>query len=55
MIFDFDCTIIDVDSDPWVAEQLGLLPIFDELRAQMPWNDMMVSRAFVMSMNPESS
>lgn len=41
VIFDFDCTVIDVDSDNWVAEELGVTPLFDSLRAQMPWNDMM--------------
>lgn len=41
MIFDFDCTIVEVDSDPWVAEHLGASLIMQELRSRLPWNAMM--------------
>lgn len=41
VIFDFDCTIIDLDSDPWVAQQLGASELFQSLHSKLPWNDMM--------------
>ncbi|KAI5080837.1 hypothetical protein GOP47_0004578 [Adiantum capillus-veneris] len=41
VIFDFDCTIAEVDSDPWVAQQLGATHLMENLRSQLPWNDMM--------------
>ncbi|ONK79106.1 uncharacterized protein A4U43_C01F3000 [Asparagus officinalis] len=41
IIFDFDKTIIDVDSDNWVMENLGATQLFNELRPTMPWNPLM--------------
>ncbi|KAH7299618.1 hypothetical protein KP509_24G021000 [Ceratopteris richardii] len=41
VIFDFDSTIVEVDSDPWVAEQLGAATRLEELLTRLPWNDMM--------------
>ncbi|MCO5568215.1 hypothetical protein L7F22_021911 [Adiantum nelumboides] len=41
VIFDFDCTIAEVDSDPWVAQQLGAAHVMEDLRSHLPWNDMM--------------
>eukprot|EP00250_Pteridium_aquilinum_P008855 c18261_g1_i1 orf=254-1084(+) len=41
VIFDFDCTIAEVDSDPWVAQQLGASALMEDLRSRLPWNDMM--------------
>ncbi|KAL5728831.1 3'(2'),5'-bisphosphate nucleotidase [Ranunculus cassubicifolius] len=38
VVFDFDKTIIDCDSDNWVVDELGATNIFDELLGQMPWN-----------------
>ncbi|KAF3439577.1 hypothetical protein FNV43_RR17855 [Rhamnella rubrinervis] len=41
VIFDFDRTIIDSDSDNWVVTEMGLTPLFNELRSSMPWNSLM--------------
>ncbi|KAH7299619.1 hypothetical protein KP509_24G021100 [Ceratopteris richardii] len=41
VVFDFDCTIAEVDSDLWVAEQLGAKPLMEQLRLRLPWNEMM--------------
>lgn len=38
VVFDFDKTIIDCDSDNWVIDELGGTQIFDELLKTMPWN-----------------
>lgn len=42
MVFDFDKTIIDCDSDNWVIDDLGATKRFDELLQTMPWNSAMV-------------
>ncbi|XP_068647933.1 inorganic pyrophosphatase 2-like [Aristolochia californica] len=41
VIFDFDKTIIDCDSDNWVVNELGVTALFDELLPTMPWNSLM--------------
>ncbi|XP_057537965.1 thiamine phosphate phosphatase-like protein [Amaranthus tricolor] len=41
VVFDFDRTIIDGDSDNWVVTQLGLTPLFDLLFSTIPWNSLM--------------
>lgn len=41
VIFDFDKTIIDIDSDNWVVDQLGFTDLFNQLLHTMPWNSMM--------------
>lgn len=43
IIFDFDRTIIDDDSDRWVIVQMGLTHLFNQLRLTLPWNSLMVS------------
>lgn len=43
VIFDFDKTIIDIDSDNWVVDELGFTDLFNQLLHTMPWNSMMVS------------
>ncbi|XP_073007533.1 inorganic pyrophosphatase 2-like [Typha latifolia] len=40
-VFDFDKTIIDVDSDNWVIDELGATELFDRLLPTMPWNSLM--------------
>ncbi|XP_074285501.1 inorganic pyrophosphatase 2-like isoform X2 [Silene latifolia] len=40
-IFDFDKTIIDVDSDNWVVDELGFTELFNELLPTLPWNTLM--------------
>lgn len=42
VVFDFDKTMIDCDSDNWVVDELGLTDRFNELFNTMPWNTMMV-------------
>ncbi|KAK9677160.1 hypothetical protein RND81_11G124500, partial [Saponaria officinalis] len=37
-IFDFNKTIIDVDSDNWVVDELGYTELFSKLLPTMPWN-----------------
>jgi phosphoethanolamine/phosphocholine phosphatase len=41
VVFDFDKTIIDVDSDNWVVDSLGFTEEFERLLPTMPWNDLM--------------
>lgn len=38
LVFDFDKTIIDCDSDNWVVDALGATERFDELLLHLPWN-----------------
>lgn len=41
IVFDFDRTLIDDDSDKWVVENLGLTDLFNHLRPTLPWNALM--------------
>ncbi|GAA0139459.1 phosphatase [Lithospermum erythrorhizon] len=41
LVFDFDKTIIDVDSDNWVVDGLGATDLFNQLLPTMPWNTLM--------------
>ncbi|KAJ7951653.1 Inorganic pyrophosphatase [Quillaja saponaria] len=41
VVFDFDKTIIDCDSDNWVVDELGVTDLFNELLPTMPWNSLM--------------
>ncbi|XP_008779500.3 inorganic pyrophosphatase 2-like [Phoenix dactylifera] len=41
VVFDFDKTIIDCDSDNWVVDQLGATELFERLLPTMPWNSLM--------------
>ncbi|XP_057422174.1 inorganic pyrophosphatase 2 [Lotus japonicus] len=41
VIFDFDRTIIDDDSDSWIIAEMGLTPIFSQLSSTMPWTPLM--------------
>ncbi|CAN8292806.1 unnamed protein product [Cochlearia groenlandica] len=41
IVFDFDKTIIDVDSDNWVVDELGFTDLFEKLLPTMPWNSLM--------------
>ncbi|XP_022754911.1 thiamine phosphate phosphatase-like protein [Durio zibethinus] len=41
VIFDFDRTIIDGDSDSWVVTEMGLSDLFHRLRSTLPWNSLM--------------
>jgi hypothetical protein len=43
LVFDFDKTIVDCDSDNWVVDALGATERFDELLLQLPWNYAIVS------------
>lgn len=47
IVFDFDKTIIDCDSDNWVIDRLGGTERFDELLLIFPWNTAMVCNCFV--------
>ncbi|CAN0877997.1 Inorganic pyrophosphatase 1 [Linum grandiflorum] len=40
-VFDFDKTIIDVDSDNWVIDELGFNDLYNRLLPTMPWNSLM--------------
>ena len=42
VVFDFDRTIIDWDSDDWVITKLGAADAFQRLRPTMRWNPLMV-------------
>ncbi|CAL1360710.1 unnamed protein product [Linum trigynum] len=41
VIFDFDQTIVDVDSDNWVIGELGFTDLANHLLPTMPWNSVM--------------
>ncbi|KAM3217629.1 inorganic pyrophosphatase 1-like [Capsicum annuum] len=41
VVFDFDKTIIDLDSDNWVVDEFGASDMFDQLVPTMPWNTVM--------------
>ncbi|KAK7349240.1 hypothetical protein VNO77_06442 [Canavalia gladiata] len=41
VIFDFDSTIIECDSDNWVLDETGLTEKFYQLLPTMPWNPLM--------------
>uniref|UniRef100_A0A7N0V2Z0 Uncharacterized protein n=1 Tax=Kalanchoe fedtschenkoi TaxID=63787 RepID=A0A7N0V2Z0_KALFE len=41
VVFDFDKTIIDCDSDNWVVDELGATNLFNSLLPTMPWNALM--------------
>jgi len=42
VIFDFDSTIIECDSDNWVLDETGLTEKFYQLLPSMAWNPLMV-------------
>ncbi|CAI9260954.1 unnamed protein product [Lactuca saligna] len=41
IIWDFDRTIMDDDSDRWVVVEMGLTQLFNQLRQTLPWNSLM--------------
>ncbi|KAK9228729.1 hypothetical protein WN944_021684 [Citrus x changshan-huyou] len=41
VVFDFDKTIIDCDSDNWVVDELHATELFNQLLPTMPWNSLM--------------
>ncbi|XP_062204249.1 thiamine phosphate phosphatase-like protein [Phragmites australis] len=41
VVFDFDRTIIEWDSDDWVITKLGAADVFQRLRPTMRWNPLM--------------
>ncbi|GJS41132.1 thiamine phosphate phosphatase-like protein [Tanacetum coccineum] len=41
IIWDFDRTIMDDDSDRWVVVQMGLNHLFNHLLQTLPWNSLM--------------
>ena len=43
LVFDFDKTIIECDSDYWVVEEFGVTELFTQLHPTLPWNTLMVS------------
>ncbi|XP_076959003.1 thiamine phosphate phosphatase-like protein [Bidens hawaiensis] len=41
IIWDFDRTVMEDDSDRWVIVEMGLTPLFNHLRQTLPWNTLM--------------
>ncbi|KAI7728175.1 hypothetical protein M8C21_013191 [Ambrosia artemisiifolia] len=41
VLFDFDKTILDIDSDNWVVDELGSTDLFNQLLPTMPWTSLM--------------
>ncbi|KAJ6823016.1 inorganic pyrophosphatase 1-like [Iris pallida] len=41
VVFDFDLTILDVDSDNWVIDECGATELFESLLPTTPWNSLM--------------
>lgn len=52
VVFDFDKTIVDCDSDNWVVDALGATSRFDELLRHLPWNHAIVRAARYWLHNP---
>jgi len=46
VIFDFDSTIIECDSDNWVLDDTALTEKFYQLLPTIPWNPLMVTFFF---------
>lgn len=46
VVFDFDKTIIECDSDNWVVDELGFTDLFNQLFPTMPFNKLMVTFSF---------
>lgn len=42
VVFDFDKTIINCDSDNWIVDELGVKDLFTQLLPTMTWNPLMV-------------
>ncbi|KAJ0964642.1 hypothetical protein J5N97_025780 [Dioscorea zingiberensis] len=42
LVFDFDKTIVDCDSDSWLIDKLGATKLFDDLLLTLPWSTAMV-------------
>ncbi|KAI3956906.1 hypothetical protein MKX01_000940, partial [Papaver californicum] len=40
VVFDFDRTIIDKDSDRWVIDHFGITNLFIQLYPSLPWNSL---------------
>ena len=38
LVFDFDKTIIECDSDYWVVEEFDVTGLLIQLRPTLPWN-----------------
>ena len=43
IVFDFDKTILECDSDNWVVDELGANELFTHLLPTLPWNSLMVT------------
>lgn len=41
VIFDFDRTLIEEDSDRWIISQMGLTHLYAEFRDKLPWTSLM--------------
>uniref|UniRef100_A0A2N9F755 Uncharacterized protein n=1 Tax=Fagus sylvatica TaxID=28930 RepID=A0A2N9F755_FAGSY len=41
VLFDFDKTMIDCDSDNWIVDELGVTELFTQLLPTLPWNSLM--------------
>ncbi|CAN6237600.1 unnamed protein product [Urochloa humidicola] len=56
VVFDFDKTIVDCDSDNWVVDALGATRRFDDLLRRLPWNtaiDAMMGELHAAGNTPE--
>lgn len=42
VVFDFDHTLIDCNSDTWVVKKLGAWELMKTLQKSLPWNTLMV-------------
>lgn len=49
VVFDFDKTIVDCDTDNWVLDELNFTEMFEQLLPTMPWNPLMVLFSFFNS------
>lgn len=42
IIFDFDKTLVETDTDAWVISWMDLIPLYNKWRGQLPWIPLMV-------------
>lgn len=49
VIFDFDWSLIDCNSDTWVVEKLGAMERMKSFRDTLPWTQLMVNNVISLS------
>ena len=55
IVFDFDWSLIDCNSDTWVVEKLGAMERMKSLTSTLPWTQLMVTNRIISIRLPQSS